>query len=315
MQIVRVLNLKIKTRHLDSTDQWKVHCPFHIDKTPSLFISPIKFVFHCFSCQQAGSLSSLYTLITGKSFYKDFNISRDEFSQFSNTPTEPIDYSLIDRKIDIDIQGNIVSYKKATPVVGYLRKRGISFDVADQMKMGYLEKGVVNGYTYNKRLTIPIYEQGQLLSIELRDITGKSEYKVFYPKDSTRNTLYDLDVIDKKKPVYVVEGLMDLAVLRTDPFFKNSTAIFGAGVTDRQIFLLDQFDDVILIPDNDKAGRSTVGRLKERLNHTFKILDVPRRDLCKDVGDIPQKLHQSVEEVRHRGWGRVLRSSLSIIFY
>jgi DNA primase len=315
LQIVQTLGLKVKTRHLDSSDQWKVHCPFHIDKTPSLFISPSKFVFHCFSCQQSGSLASLYNLITGKSFYKEFNINRDEFSQFPPINSEPVDYNVLDREITISIQGIIVPYDKAIPAVGYLRKRGIPFDIAKQMDMGYLEKGFINGFSYAKRLTIPIKEQGKLISIELRDVTGKSEYKVFYPKDSTRNTLYDLDILDKHSPLYVVEGLMDLAVLRTDSFFENSTAVFGAGITPRQMFLLNQFDEVILIPDNDKAGHMTVCKLKEELTKPFKILDVPRKDVCKDVGDIPRKLHQTVEEVRHRGWGRVLRSSLSLIFY
>ncbi len=316
LQLVRALNLRVKTRNLSSSDQWKAHCPFHTDKAPSLYISPSKFIFHCFSCQQSGTLASLYHLMTGKSLYKEFNITWDEFAQFPlNSSQPPENYDLDFANIKIDIQGEIIPYNKATPAVGYLRKRGIPFSVAEQMEMGYLEKGRVNELFYNKRLVIPIKENGHLLTFELRDVTEKSEYKVFYPKNTTRNTLYSLDTLNRTQPLYVVEGLMDLAVLRTDPFFANSTALFGAGISPRQIHLLNEFDNVVLIPDNDKAGRGTIRKLKEEMKHPFKILEVPRKDICKDVGDVPRKLHQTIEQVRSKGWGRLLRSSLSLIFY
>jgi len=127
-------------------------------------------------------------------------------------------------------------------------------------------------------------------------------------------TLYDIDVLNKEEPLYVVEGLTKLAVLRTDPFFKNSTATFGAGLNARQLYLLSQFDQVVMIPDADEAGMRSVRRLKESMDHEFKILELPKLGI-KDVGDIPQKLRRTVADLRRRGWGRTLKSSLSLIFY
>lgn len=38
------------------SDSYATHCPLHIDKTPSLFITPKKNMFYCFSCGVGGNL-------------------------------------------------------------------------------------------------------------------------------------------------------------------------------------------------------------------------------------------------------------------
>ena len=37
-------------------DTYAAHCPLHVDKTPSLFITPSKNAFYCQSCHQGGNL-------------------------------------------------------------------------------------------------------------------------------------------------------------------------------------------------------------------------------------------------------------------
>jgi DNA primase len=315
-QVIQVLNLKLKTRNLDSADEWKVTCPFHIDKTPSMYISPEKFVYHCFSCQAEGSLQSLYYRITSRSFYKDFDIVNDEFTAFSFDSSRYThqDFNVIDEDIHIQIQGNIIPADKHPDSIRYLRSRGIPFEIARSMAMGYMEQGHINGTTYRKRLTIPIYEGSRLLAVEGRDVTGAQPLKVLYPKDSYVQTIYDSDALKRDEPLYVVEGITKLAVLRTDSYFANSTATFGAGLSDRQIWLLKQFDRVIMIPDNDEAGKKSMGRLRENLGKPFEILEIPKLEI-KDIGDIPTKLHTTVEALRKRGWGRSLKSSSDLVFY
>lgn len=319
-KIVQSLNLKLKTHNLDSSDEWKVICPFHQEKTPqgSMYISPEKFVFHCFSCQAEGSLSTMYYRLTGRSFYKDFNILNDEFSSFSfnsssiySTP----DYSKLDRNVSIHISGSRIPVEKSTEGISYLRSRGIPLDIAKSMQMEFMNYGTINGTVFNKRLLIPIYENNKLLAVEGRDVTGSQVPKVLYPKSSTVQTLYDLDTLKKSEALYVVEGLTKLAVLRSDPYFANSTATFGSGLSERQIWLLQQFDKVVIIPDNDEAGKRSVRKLKDTLEKPFEILEIPKLDGIKDVGDIPQKLHTTVKTLRDRGWGRKLKSSLTLIFY
>ena len=39
-----------------NNDSWSAHCPRHIDKTASLFITPSKQLFYCHSCHMGGNI-------------------------------------------------------------------------------------------------------------------------------------------------------------------------------------------------------------------------------------------------------------------
>ena len=100
---------------------------------------------------------------------------------------------------------------------------------------------------------------------------------------------------------------MDLGVLRSDSYFKNSTSVFGASIGQRQQYFLKKFSELIYIADHDKAGLISIQRLKEQIGIPFRYIFAPRG--CKDVGDIPQKLGISVEECRNRKWLATMKNS------
>jgi DNA primase len=319
MTLFAVRALKLKSQWSDRSWHGEVpfHCCFHEDKTPSLSINFDKGLYHCFSCNRAGHISQLYREVTGSSLYKDTGQSTDEFTRFAITHTyeyqEP-DYTLLPSDAPMIIEGSVIPIREAPAAIHYLRNRGIPFSQADAMQMLYMEQGTINGTQFSKRLLIPIYERGFLLAIEGRDVTGTQSRKVLYPKDSSVSTLYEWDKLQKTQPLYIVEGLIDLAILRTDPFFHNSTTIFGASLSRRQLWLLNQCSHSIIIPDNDTAGRSTLRKLKEELSQPFSVLPIPRLGNIKDVGDIPKKLHTTVQALRSRGWSRTTIPSSSLIF-
>jgi DNA primase len=189
-----------------------------------------------------------------------------------------------------------------------LRKRAIPLSVAFDMGMRYIEKGKINNTLFEKRLTIPIYENGKLVSIEGRDVTDKSYNdrtypKCKYPKNSSVNTLYDIDNLNKEEPVYAVEGIMDLAIMRKYPELQNSTSLFGAGITRRQIYLIKQFEKFVFIPDNDPAGLKAVEHLKEQGLENVWILYLPKMlegSPTKDVGDY--ELKGSIGDLLKKKW-------------
>ena len=84
---------------------------------------------------------------------------------------------------------------------------------------------------------------------------------------------------------------MDLFVLRGCDVFNNSTSIFGANVTERQISLIKEFKEFVYIYDLDDAGRNTVRKLKECGLDNAYTLKLPKNlngIEIKDVGDIPK---------------------------
>lgn len=62
-------------------DSFATHCCKHIDKTPSLFISPSKNLFHCCSCHIGGNIITWMKEVEGLSFSQ----SVEKLSQLTNT--------------------------------------------------------------------------------------------------------------------------------------------------------------------------------------------------------------------------------------
>lgn len=325
------------------------HCPYHEDHKPSAGVDLEKGLFNCFSCGRGKgmTLRGLYRDITGHSINKDLGIKWEntndkEFinpfeSQINKYKVTKVDYSK-QPDVGIAITGLIVPVTDSQDVLKYLEKRKISLDVAKKMKMSFAvdaKSYSINDPTNKKlqvnftnRLLIPIFEHGKLMSCEGRDIYGEEAYikamklkgwpenkiiykKCIYPTGASTSTLYDIDKLDKNQMIYFCEGLMDLSILREDSFFnkKNSTAIFGASISNRQMYLLKQYNFTDII-DNDLAGWRSLKKLYDELSKVpeierkdWKFLIPPYHDLgVKDVGDLPVKANILVKDIRERKW-------------
>ena len=334
-QIVLRLDISKSVKH----NSIMGHCPFHTDKHPSFSVDLDRALCHCFSCGYNGKLRGLFREITGHSINKELGIkweAQDE-ATFVNPFKETIKEDLsATPDVHIALDGAFIPVDKDPDVCKYLMQRCIPVSVAKSMRMSFatmarsfdtFEPNNKDQMVYfTKRLVIPIYERGKLLSCEGRDIYGKEYYynmlrrkgldpdeheykKCIYPRGASTSTLYDIDKLDKSRRLYFVEGIMDLAVLRSDSFFntKNSTAVFGASISERQRYFLKQFDFTYVI-DNDLAGWLSLRRLMEALKEApikrdWKFVVPPFHDQgVKDVGDIPVKTGKTIEQCRKAHW-------------
>lgn len=334
-QIVLRLDISKSVKH----NSIMGHCPFHTDKHPSFSVDLDRALCHCFSCGYNGKLRGLFREITGHSINKELGIkweAQDEatfVNPFKETTKEDLSAT---PDVHIALDGAFIPVDKDPDVCKYLMQRCIPISVAKSMRMSFatmarsfdtFEPNNKDQMVYfTKRLVIPIYERGKLLSCEGRDIYGKDYYynmlrrkginpdeheykKCIYPRGASTSTLYDIDKLDSSRRLYFVEGIMDLAVLRTDSFFntKNSTAVFGASISERQRYFLKQFDFTYVI-DNDLAGWLSLRRLMEALKEApikrdWKFVVPPFHDQgVKDVGDIPVKTGKTIEQCRKAHW-------------
>ena len=334
-QIVLRLDISKSVKH----NSIMGHCPFHTDKHPSFSVDLDRALCHCFSCGYNGKLRGLFREITGHSINKELGIkweAQDEatfVNPFKETTKEDLSAT---PDVHIALDGAFIPVDKDPDVCKYLMQRCIPVSVAKSMRMSFatmarsfdtFEPNNKDQMVYfTKRLVIPIYERGKLLSCEGRDIYGKDYYynmlrrkgmnpdeheykKCIYPRGASTSTLYDIDKLDSSRRLYFVEGIMDLAVLRTDSFFntKNSTAVFGASISERQRYFLKQFDFTYVI-DNDLAGWLSLRRLMEALKEApikrdWKFVVPPFHDQgVKDVGDIPVKTGKTIEQCRKAHW-------------
>jgi DNA primase len=145
-----------------------------------------------------------------------------------------------------------------------------------------MTKGEINGTRIYNRLLIPIYENRILVNVECRDFTSKSSKKVIYPRGCKSDLVFNLDRLDKDKPIYLTEGIMDLPNL-FNLGERNIGSIFGTGLTKSQIEFLRSIKNIVYLPDNDEPGFKVLDLLEECMEEEFYIAFIPKNR--KDPGD------------------------------
>lgn len=317
IQIISLLGLKSPHRLNYDEENWMCRCPYHKDKTPSFGINLDKGIYHCFSCGRSGTVERLYKDLTGSSIYDVLGIKNDSFSKFSiknnyYTWEDELEKEEISKKkifVNYNPQ-DFIDFQESKECLEYIDKRGIPYDECIKAGFKYTKETKINTTLFKERLCIPIMEEGVLTSIEGRRINKDTQSpKVLYPKNTSVNLLYDIDNLNFHEDVFACEGLMDLFVLRSCNEFENSTSIFGANITKRQLEQISKLKRFIYIPDNDKAGDETINQLRNSNLDNIYILKLPS-DIngipVKDIGDIPST-HSTVQDLYDRKWLKYMK--------
>jgi DNA primase len=290
------------------------YCPHHKDTKPSFSVNFRKGVYHCFSCKDGGTLNSLCWKISNRSIQDVLGLSEESFNIYRKMQQEyKPEPEKTEKDSRVDVRGVLVPFYQSPAALEYLKIRGIPTSVAESMQMQYTEEATFNGKWYSKRLLIPIYgEDGHLVSVEGRDVTFNDDVpKCLYPTNTIKS-VYEWYKLKRDEPVYLFEGLIKMAVARSDSYFANSTSLYGTGFKPYQISLLNLFSHVILVPDNDAPGKELITALQKALSTKFSTLQI-KDPLLKDVDEIPTKKHTTVKEYRENG-GFLASSVLSLVF-
>lgn len=332
--LIRLGALKTTTQK----SQIMIKClnPGHIDHSPSMSVNMVHGICHCFACGFKGSLKSIYYTTFGRSIYNDLGIQRRmQFKSFSNKD-ESIDFDK-SPEVDFIFKGKLEPIDYNEKSLAWMNKRGFTVDFCKNNNIYYCdsfstfkESDPTNAKEkryYHDCAIIPIFENNRLISFEARDVLGKEAWekymlskgkdlekifykKVLYPKNSSINTLYEFEKLDKSKPLYITEGLMDLLSLRTyesegDNPLKNSSCMFHCQPTERQIYLLKKFKSIIYVVNNDLPGLNGCKTLMERIPNKVSFLQPPTRPNIKDVNDILQgkdPILKTMQDLVSRGW-------------
>lgn len=112
---------------------------------------------------------------------------------------------------------------------------------------------------------------------------GKYTNTSDFPKQTT---LYNFDrAIKRAQPVIVVESVPTVLFLESHGY--SAVSSFGSSIKSPQIRLLEHFDQVIIAPDNDKAGREFATKISKRIKSAW-ILPSVAKGPGADIGDFCQ---------------------------
>jgi DNA primase len=286
--------------------EYMARCPFHEEKSPSFHVSREKQVYHCFGCGASGNVLTFLMEHSGQSFTEAveelasrlaLTVPREEGAEPG--PLEKTDdlYTIL-KEADGYYRQQLRRHPRAEQAVAYLKKRGLSGEIAAEFGLGYAPPGWDNllkalglarretllkagmlierehgGYydRFRERVMFPIQDQrgrviafgGRVLGDDKPKYLNSPETSVFHKGQE----LYGLYQARKQRPppdsLIVVEGYMDVVAL-AQYGIRNAVATLGTATSAEHLNRLFRLvDKVVFCFDGDEAGLKAAWRALE----------------------------------------------------
>ncbi|MGB9712939.1 MAG: DNA primase [Dissulfurimicrobium sp.] len=329
---------------------WMGLCPFHADRDPSFSVNEERGIFYCFGCGQGGDAIGFLMKMQGLSFVGAVRRLADRYGIAlpESAPSlsemklrrESEELIMANRVAARFYQDNLVRSKDALHALEYLKKRGISSDIAARFGLGYAGPGwnlllnhlKSNGISpevaekaglvvqreggghydrFRNRLIFPIHDRsGEIVALGGRTLEkdGAPKYlnspeSLIYKKGRVLYGLYqNKDSIRRSGYGYVVEGYMDLLAL-VQAGIDNAVATLGTALTYDHIKQMKGLvKDWTLAFDGDEAGL----KASLRAMPLFYGADIRPKVLSMPAEDDPDTF---VRREGKNGWIKAAQSS------
>lgn len=235
-------------------------------------------VYHCFSCGESGNFVR---------FAKRWNLPLGSGS-YTNRP-ERKKYEEEMRELNTSFLFNFNKVPDRSALV-WLEKRGIEYEAVKELVYFPVPKRY-KGYPAGYRLAFPFIDrEGRVRGIKVRNVLGREPKTLAY----TGSQLYSIGIHHlycgiqlQTDWVLVVEGEMDwLAIKSISPEYPV-IALPGAGYSFKPSEVKSLPKNVVLLLDNDEAGRKAAVKLQQQLTEEGKSVRVASYpDGVKDFNDL-----------------------------
>lgn len=287
-------------------DSYAAHCPKHIDKTPSLVITPSKNLFHCFSCGIGGNIISW--LMTFE--HLSFNEAVEKIGSLTGMDIKNLK-QCNSLKIYKELS-RIAKYEINKPKVNRVILDASEIEkFADEAPEEWIEEGinpdVMKKYNIridhkSNRIVYPVYDADQNL-IGFKGRTRFKNYKEMkikkyqnYQKIGTTDFFVgmkeNLSCIKQKNEAIIFEGIKS-GMKASAWGYNNWLASETGWLNDEQILLLIKLGikNVVIAYDNDVTLKK-IKECTEKLRKFTNVFAVIDRKMIKDrlLGDPKDKL-------------------------
>ncbi|MFZ6750274.1 DNA primase [Undibacterium sp. Ren11W] len=284
-------------------------CPFHNEKSPSFTVSPTKQFYHCFGCGAHGTSIGFLMEYSGMNFVDAVK----DLAQNNGMIVPEDDRMLPAQRAEVNAKSLALSdvmtracefYRQALrgaePAVAYLKRRGLTGEIAARFGMGYAPDGWDSLRSVFPDYASPaLVEAGLVIDKSDEDNSNRKRYdrfreRIMFPIRNTKGQVIGFGgrILDQGEPKYlnspetplfqkgyelyglfearqairdagyvlVTEGYMDVVAL-AQLGFPQVVATLGTACTPTHVQkLLRQTDHVIFSFDGDKAGRRAARR-------------------------------------------------------
>lgn len=254
-------------------------CPFHNNyRTPAGEIDKELGHFYCFGCGTSISLLEFVTKTTGKTMFEAMRFidakkeNEDIVSQIEKTLHKEPEYVAYDAQTIERLNTQALDSDRA---MQYYQGRKISENSIKRFLLGYSGK--------QDMVTIPIHSpDGKMfVGFVARSVEGKDFKNT--PGLPKSKVLFNLHRVKASSEVYVVESSFD--AIRLDQCGIPAVATLGSTVSNMQCNLLEKyFNNVIVVGDNDDAGKSMQEKIFTKIGGRATLVSLPSR--FNDIGEM-----------------------------
>ena len=263
-----------QTVYYRSSMDLAIHCPFcptgDPDQTGKCYITPEKMggIFHCFRCESAGTLRSLFrhlgiqvagvTVNTGLLQERILKAERARQFREASLPAKLGTHDLPDEFKQLE-PSDVKSSWMAKKAYGFLERRGVTWSQILEWRIGYCSTG-----KYAQSIIFPVFDaEGKQQSFQTRQVVGMSEMKSKnpYSEEGTvgkEEVLYGVHRVGNRNVLVLVEGPFD--VLHLQRVFAKAKlrdhkpiGLFGHKLSSIQLMMLSNLNaqSIYIMLDSD----------------------------------------------------------------
>ncbi|MEN9629855.1 MAG: primase DnaG, partial [Pseudomonadota bacterium] len=200
-------------------------CPFHAEKSPSFSVSPVKQFYYCFGCGASGDAIRFLTEHTGMSFIDAVTeLAQSVGMQVPQEQVSPEERErrqrLSERRLSLTgvLQRAAQHYRtqlKSSPeAIQYLKRRGLSGEIAARFGLGYAPPGWRGLASVFPSYDDPLLEEAGLVRSSTDDPDAPAEerkrydwfrHRVMFPIRAVGGEIigFGARVLDDSKPKYL----------------------------------------------------------------------------------------------------------------
>ena len=299
--VVEVIDARVALKK--AGHEYKACCPFHNEKTPSFTVSPAKQFYYCFGCGAHGTALGFLMAYEHMDYVEaieylagqqGLEVPRERGVAIAPRPESGL-YDLLEKAAAYYRQ----QLKTHPAAVAYLKKRGLSGEIAAEFGLGYAPLGTDNLQNalggdrqadlvkagmlikhgdgrvqdrFRDRVMFPIRDRrGRVIGFGGRALGAREAAKylnspetpVFHKGRELYGYYEARKATRELSSFYVVEGYMDVIALAQNGA-RNVVATMGTATTAEHLRqLLKTAPQIVFCFDGDRAGRDAAWRALE----------------------------------------------------
>ena len=302
--LVELIDARVPLKR--SGSNFMARCPFHNEKTPSFSVNREKQFYYCFGCGARGTAISFLMDYDRLSFPEAIEMLADSLGlpvpreqggdaeRKAAIESAQSLYSILEQASRF-YQQQLKAHADAPRAVDYLRRRGVSGEVARRYGLGFAPAGYQNlpsawpratllsaglqassqsGRSHDwfrDRILFPIRDRrgrvvgfgGRIMGEGAPKYLNSPETDVFHKHREVYGLYELLEAYRRPESILVVEGYMDVIALAQFDI-RNAVATLGTATSSDQVGLLFRYAPTIVFCfDGDTAGRNAAWKALE----------------------------------------------------